>query len=134
MRTCCVVPVAAFQDWMQRYDSVRRFVYEAFVQRLAAVMLLVDEVLFGTSTSGWRRCFFSAPPRKRPVLSTTHERLALELGTAREVVSRILKSFEEDGAVRLFRGAHPSHGPKSAGSQARRRVTPVTDDLRRCRL
>lgn len=99
-----LVPVAAFQDWMQRYDSVRRFVYEAFAQRLAAVMLLVDEVLFRHVDQRLASLLLQRTTSEAPVLSTTHERLALELGTAREVVSRILKSFEEDGAVRLFRG------------------------------
>src|SRR5690606_21610454 len=40
-----LVPVGVFQDWMQRYEPVRRFVYEAFAHRLAAVMLLVAEIL-----------------------------------------------------------------------------------------
>ena len=39
-----------------------------------------------------------------PVLSTTHEQIARNLGSAREVVSRTLKSFEKDGIVALSRG------------------------------
>ena len=39
-----------------------------------------------------------------PVLSTTHEQIARNLGSAREVVSRTLKSFEIDGIVALSRG------------------------------
>lgn len=99
-----LVPVPVFQSWMQRYEAVRRFVYEAFAQRLAAVMLLVDEVLFRHVDQRLASLLLQRTGDEQPVLEATHEQLALELGTAREVVSRILKSFEEDGAVRLFRG------------------------------
>jgi CRP/FNR family transcriptional regulator len=37
-------------------------------------------------------------------IKTTHQALAIELGTAREVVSRLLKEFERHGWVKLYRG------------------------------
>lgn len=42
------------------------------------------------------------PPQEK--LETTHEAIAFELGTAREVVSRLLNDFQKKGYVRLFRG------------------------------
>lgn len=99
-----LVPVPAFHHWMERYDAVRNFVYEAFARRLATVMLLVDEILFRQVDQRLASSLLQRTGDGAPVLQTTHEQLALELGTAREVVSRILKSFEADGAVKLFRG------------------------------
>lgn len=99
-----LVPVGVFQDWMQRYEPVRRFVYEAFAHRLAAVMLLVEEILFRHVDQRLAALLLERTTPEEPELQATHEQLALELGTAREVVSRILKSFEEEGAVRLARG------------------------------
>lgn len=99
-----LVPVGLFHDWMQRYEAVRNFVYEAFAKRLAAVMLLVDEILFRHVDQRLASLLLQQTSETTPVLERTHEQLALELGTAREVVSRILKSFEADGAVKLYRG------------------------------
>jgi len=42
--------------------------------------------------------------KKSDVINMTHQDLADEVGTAREVVSRILKDFEEKGIVKLKRG------------------------------
>jgi ABC-type uncharacterized transport system YnjBCD ATPase subunit len=47
---------------------------------------------------------FSNPDRTMPFIAETHEELAGELGTAREVVSRVLKEFERLGAIALARG------------------------------
>lgn len=99
-----LVPVGAFQRWMQRYEPVRRFVYEAFAQRLADVMLLVEEILFHQVDERLAALLLERTTTRQPELQMTHEQLALELGTAREVVSRILKTFEDEGGVRLSRG------------------------------
>lgn len=99
-----LVPVPVFHRWMQRYEAVRRFVYASFAHRLAAVMMLVDEVLFRHVDQRLATLLLQRTTPEEPILYMTHEQLALELGTAREVVSRILKSFEEDGAVQLLRG------------------------------
>ena len=51
-------------------------------------------------TAGWRG--FSPSGRAGPI-AMTHQEIATELGTAREVVSRLLKHFEAEGLVRLER-------------------------------
>lgn len=99
-----LVPVGVFLEWMKRYEPVRRFVYEALAQRLAAVMVLVEEIVFHHVDQRLAALLLERTSAREPELLTTHEQLALELGTAREVVSRTLKVFEEEGAVRLSRG------------------------------
>jgi CRP/FNR family transcriptional regulator, anaerobic regulatory protein len=42
--------------------------------------------------------------KRAPVVEMTHEQIAVELSTAREVVSRLLRDFERTGAVELARG------------------------------
>ena len=41
----------------------------------------------------------------KKVIKVTHENIANDLGTAREVVSRMLKYFEKEGMVKLSRGS-----------------------------
>ena len=102
-----VVPAAVFREWVSAYDSVRRFVFETMAARVVDVMTLVEEVAFGKMDARLAQLLvrrFSMKGLALRVLSTTHEELAAELGTAREVVSRLLKEFERLGAIGLARG------------------------------
>ena len=102
-----VVPAAAFREWVSAYDRVRRFVFETIAARVVDVMTLVEEVAFRKMDARLAQLLvrrFSMKGLPLRVLSTTHEELAAELGTAREVVSRLLKEFERLGAIGLARG------------------------------
>ncbi len=66
-------------------------------------MLLVEEVAFRRIDLRLAR-FLVERRDARGVLEITHQALAIELGTAREVVSRQLKEFERRGLVELARG------------------------------
>lgn len=99
-----LLPIPTFRRWMERYPGVRDYVYTAFARRLANVMMLVDQVLFKNMDQRLAALLLERTLAGPPVLEATHEGLALELGTAREVVSRLLKSFEHAGAVKLKRG------------------------------
>lgn len=100
-----VVPGGAFRKMLKKYTDLQDFVFDVMSQRLVEMMGVVEEVAF------WRVDLRLAnhllqetsPPRPEEVIST-HAQLAIELGTAREVVSRILKEFERKGLVNLIRG------------------------------
>ena len=70
---------------------------------LSDVMTLVTEVAFRRVDERLRQHLLQASAL-RPVVETTHERLAHELGTAREVVSRLLENLRDDGVVSVSRG------------------------------
>lgn len=53
--------------------------------------------------------------RQSTELPLTHEQIAGHLGTAREVVSRMLKYFESEGAVELVPGRPAAYGRRTAG-------------------
>ncbi len=92
-----------FHDLVARSAVFRDFVFAAFGTRLTGMMLLVEEVAFGRIDL--RLAHFLASHRDAAGgLDTTHQALAVELGTAREVVSRQLKEFERRGLVALGRG------------------------------
>lgn len=102
-----IVPAAVFQQWVESNEAVRNFVFETMASRVIDVMVLVEELAFRKMDNRLARLLLQRfTQRERPlrVISTTHEELAAELGTAREVVSRLLKEFERIGAVRIGRG------------------------------
>ena len=94
---------AAFQALLARSAVFRDFVFASFGDRLTGMMALVEEVAFGRIDLRLAR-FLVEHRDAAGGLDTTHQALAVELGTAREVVSRQLKEFERRGLVELSRG------------------------------
>ena len=93
------VPRAVFLEMILECPAFRVFVFNSFSQRMAHLMALVDDVAF-------RRVDQRLASRlllQRQPDTTTHQMLADELGTSREVVSRILEAFQQAGMIRLGR-------------------------------
>ena len=78
----------------------RALVFNHFADRVADLMQLVEEVAFGQMDQRLAAYLLERAPR----LEATHQQIADELGTVREVVSRRLKQLEQRGLVRLERG------------------------------
>jgi CRP/FNR family transcriptional regulator len=89
-----------FDNAMDQSPQFRRFVFSNFARRLVQVIARMDEVTYGAVDARLSNLLLDGSPR----LETTHQLLAAELGTAREVVSRHLKTYEENGWIRLHRG------------------------------
>lgn len=96
------IPQGAFQSALQRYATFRNHVFENFSERLKNIIVRVEDLMFESVDARLARVLLNLEEEgKRDV---THHELAVELGTAREVVSRHLKRFEEEGLIRLGRG------------------------------
>jgi CRP/FNR family transcriptional regulator len=93
------VPPATFNDLMLGFEPFRRFVFGMYGERLEEVMELVEEVAFRRLDERLAQLLV----HRGPVLEATHQKLADELGSVREIVSRLLRSFEERGWVKLER-------------------------------
>lgn len=97
-----MLPPKLFDELMQASAPFRRYVLASYGDRLADLMMLVEEVAFRRMDKRLAARLLERAPDG--VLEATHQVLATELGTAREVVSRLLKEFERNGMVRLERG------------------------------
>jgi CRP/FNR family transcriptional regulator len=96
-----LIPAGDFRRLMDVYDDMRRFVFDIMSRRLALVMALVEEVAFGKMDR--RLTDYLAEKAKDGVLLSSHQKIADDLGTSREVVSRLLKELERRRAVTLAR-------------------------------
>jgi len=83
--------------------AFRRFVLAMISERVADLMALIEDVAFGRMDVRLARRLLERDDGSGE-LHLTHQQLGTELGTAREVVSRLLKDFERRGMVRLRRG------------------------------
>lgn len=99
--TGVVLPRPAFDDLMRRSEPFRRYVFAGLGRRVAEILSAMEAAVFHRIDVRLARHLAA---RVDPTVAITHQDLAVELGTAREVVSRHLKAFERRGLVRLTRG------------------------------
>lgn len=96
-----VVPAATFHQLMVESEVFRRFVLSNYGDLISDLIVLVDEVAFHSIASRLAGLLVAGQGN----LTATHQQLADELGSAREVVSRELKEFERQGWVKLGRAS-----------------------------
>ncbi len=87
-------------DCLLTIRDFREFIFSLFSKRVLDLMQLVDEVAFRKLDQRLARLLMS----KGLVIEISHQALADELGTVREMITRTLNSFADSGVVRLRRG------------------------------
>ena len=102
--TALAIPAARFNQAIQHSKPFREFVFNSFSSHLSSLISLVEEVTFGRLDIRLARHLLkSCDDNAR--LEITHQQLATELGSAREVISRLLKDLESRGWLKLHRGS-----------------------------
>lgn len=101
-----VVPTADVERWMTESTEWRHYVFGLVSERLANIMTVVDEVVFQRVDRRIASHLLKhADETSSDTIKITHQELAADLGTSREVVSRLLKEFEVAGCISVSRGA-----------------------------
>jgi CRP/FNR family transcriptional regulator len=93
------LPKPVFQKLLDEDAAFRKELFGAFAMRFTLLMGVIEEM----SRLRMDERLADLLVSRGPVIHATHQALADELGTAREVVSRILEHFEADGLVSLRR-------------------------------
>ena len=100
-----VLTAEAFSDIMNGSQVFREYVLSTLTERLCETIYLIQDTAFNHLNMRLACMLGSLFERNQgPTLKITHQELAHELGTTREVISRILKDFERQKCVRLSRG------------------------------
>lgn len=99
-----LVPRAVFAEAIDRCAGFRRFAIAAIGRRIHDLMLLIEDVAFARMDKRLARLLLAKLNQGEESIAATHQELAVELGTAREVISRLLKDFERRGWLKLARG------------------------------
>ncbi len=96
-----VITAGDFRRMLSHYEEMRGFVFDLISQRLMSVMTLVEEVAF--RRMDLRLLEYIEEHLVNGQLIMTHQKIANDLGTSREVVSRLLKNLEKQGMIILSR-------------------------------
>jgi CRP/FNR family transcriptional regulator len=94
-----LLPASSFHTLLSKHDVFRDYVFHLFSDRLTDLMQLVSAVAFQKLDQRLAALLVAKPTP----LHTTHQALADELGSAREIVSRLLKGFADQGWLTLSR-------------------------------
>ncbi len=101
---CCVVSGGTFADVSERVAAVKIFALETAVSRFSDVMWVMQQILFMSMDK--RLAIFLLDELAKSGADTvkmTHEQIAKYMGSAREVVTRMLKYFASEGIVEVSR-------------------------------
>ncbi len=108
METDCVIYTIPKQIYRKLYDessAVKEYTMEMISEKFSDIMWLFNQFVFSNVASRIAGALLEHRAiAGEDVLDLTHEVLARDAGTAREVVTRILKQFQSDGLVKLTRG------------------------------
>lgn len=97
---------SAFTELMKRNSVLENYIYKLATERFSDVMWAMQQILFMSFDK--RLAIFLLDERSKSqddVIHLTHEQIAKYMGSAREVVTRMLKYFANEGIVELSRGS-----------------------------
>lgn len=99
------LPANLFKEWVSKYPVWKEYVFDLVSERLTDVITTVEEIAFKSVDVRIAEKLTFLLNEKGSLLEITHNELAREIGTSREVVSRILKDFEARGVIQISRGS-----------------------------
>lgn len=98
------IPANVFRDWLDRHEFWRNYIFSRFSVHLANIISRVESLVFRRMDERIAQFLVHTASGSPNQVKLTHSDIARELGTAREVVSRILKNFEKARLIQLSRG------------------------------
>jgi len=107
-----MVPLDLMDAWMMRYKSWNRFVLGNYRERFEELLQVIDQIAFHSLDE---RLEFHlkrmAEQSGRRIIQASHQDIAADLNSSREVISRLLKKMEQKGLVTLQRNQIHWNGP-----------------------
>ena len=101
----CTVPKKVYRKLYEESGAVKDYTMEMISEKFSDIMWLFNQFVFSNVASRVAGALLEHRGiTGGDVLNITHDVLARDAGTAREVVTRILKQFQNDGLVKLTRG------------------------------
>jgi CRP/FNR family transcriptional regulator len=104
--TVIMIPVHKVEEWLGKYKSWRTYIFNSYNSRLKEMLHTIDNLAFMNMD---KRILHYLQDKVKinhsKEIKNTHQEIAYDLHTSRVVVSRILKSLENEGTIRLHRAS-----------------------------
>jgi len=97
-----LIPANIFDQLIEKHSAVRNYIFTLLSKRLVSVFELLEDVVFGQLDK--RLNDYLVEKAENDILMTTHNKIAHDLGSSREVISRLLKDMERKDQVKITRG------------------------------
>jgi CRP/FNR family transcriptional regulator len=98
------IPIQLHEQWTDKYKQWKDFVASTYQNRFQELLIALDAVAFKRMDERLMRYIITKMKQyKSNELHTTHQEIANELGTSREVISRLLKQLEKKKWIELGR-------------------------------
>lgn len=102
--TVIVVPIAKLDEWMPKYTSWYYFVMDTYQDRFEELLKVVDGIAFHQMDERLLEYLEkNAAASQSTLILKTHQQIAFELNSSREVITRLLKKLEQRGVVKVSR-------------------------------
>jgi CRP/FNR family transcriptional regulator len=98
------LPITAMDEWMMKYPTWKSFVMKTIRTRFNELLSAIDQLAFQKLDE---RLVNYLKERSKvtdsPLINLSHEQIAIEMASSREVISRLLKKLENDKKLLLYR-------------------------------
>ena len=99
-----LIPSPIFKDWLERFAFWKKYVFELLSKRLLSILEKLDDISFRRLDGRVAEFLLNHLSENSRIVRITHQEIARELGSSREVISRILKDLEKERVITLHRG------------------------------
>ena len=99
------VPFELIEEWMKKYTSWNNFVLSCYRQRFEELLVTLDQVAFRNMDERLEFYLKRQAEKMGNQLQLTHQQIATDLNSSREVISRLLKNMEKNKRVVLHRSS-----------------------------
>ena len=108
-----VIPACLYQNLMDESIALSNYSHSLITNHFSELMWLMEQIMWKSFDKRLARFLLEESALEgSPSLRITHEKIANHMGTAREVVTRMLRYFQSEGMVKLTRGSVDITDPK----------------------
>lgn len=98
-----LLPIQLIDEWTTKYPSFKTFILKTYQQRFEELLNTIDGIAFHNLDDRLMQLLKQKSEKEGSELKTTHQELANQLNSSREVISRLLKQMERKGKIQMGR-------------------------------
>lgn len=98
-----LLPIQIIDEWTTKYPSFKSFILKTYQRRFEELLNTIDSIAFHNLDDRLSQLMKQKSEKEGSELKTTHQELANQLNSSREVISRLLKQMERKGKIQMGR-------------------------------